>query len=114
MANFERTATTSTTTSTSFLAPTLRAVEMRIKAEVKRNPLFETADAEIKNRAIAMAEPIFKMLSDLEGYPQETVDAIISSEEFWSAMSCSIKVNNTATASGILTAIRNIIADLCA
>lgn len=97
-----------------FLAPTQIAVEMRIKAEMKRNPIFETADAEIKNRILAMAEPVYKMLSELEGSPQEVVDEIIGSESFWAAMSCSMKVSNTDKTGDIMRATRNIITDLCA
>lgn len=97
-----------------FISPTKLAVEMRIKAEMKRNPIFETADVEVKNRILAMTEPVYKMLSELEGCPQEVVDEILKSEEFWAAMSCSMKVSNTAKTGDVMKATRNIITDLCA
>ena len=102
-------------TNTTFLAPTKRAIEMRIKLECKRNPIFDSLPPEAKERMLHMVEPIYKMLGDLEGFPQNVIDEIISSEEFWTAMSCSVKVSNPAMmTTPIMKAVRNVIADLCA
>ena len=102
-------------TNTTFLAPTKRAIEMRIKLECKRNPIFDYLPKEAKDRFVAMSEAIYKLLNDLEGFPQDEVDAVLDSEEFWTAMSCSVKVSNPAMmTTPIMKAVRNVIADLCA
>lgn len=100
-------------TNTKFLAPTKLAVEMRIKAELKRNPDFENISTECKQRLVASAQGIHILLSKLEGLPQEQVDAIVLSEEFWTCLS-SVAMPHPAEGAATVKFLRNIITDLCA
>lgn len=101
-----------TTTNATFLAPTKKAVELRFKAELKRNPFFERIPSETKERFLLVSNNLCEMLETLEGLPQAEVDEIVNSDQFWNAMT--VAVNNTADHAPIVKAIRNIITDLCA
>lgn len=101
-----------TNTNTTFIAPTKMAIELRFKAELKRNPAFEYMPTETKQRFLLVSNNLHEMFETLEGMPQAEVDAIINSDQFWNAMT--VAVNNTADHAPIMQAIKNIITDLCA
>lgn len=101
-----------TNTNTTFIAPTKMAIELRFKAELKRNPAFEDMPTETKQRFLLVSNNLTEMFETLEGLPQAEVDAIINSDQFWNAMT--VAVNNTADHAPIMQAIKNIITDLCA
>ena len=110
MANNVRRAATSTTTT--FLAPTLRAVEMRMRAELKRNPAFEGASAESKERIMSKAPSMHSLLQKLEGCPQSTVDSLIQSPKFWEILS--LAADGTKAGEVTIEFFRNVFTDLCA
>lgn len=114
MANNIRRAASTTTpaTTTSFLAPTLRAVEMRMQKELKRNPAFEGATAEDKQRIMSKAPSMFALLKKLEGCPQTAVDSLIMNPKFWDALS--LAADGTKAGEATVSFFRNVFTDLCA
>lgn len=106
--NVRRAASTTST----FLAPTLRAVEMRMRAELKRNPAFESASAEDKERIMRTAPSMHALLQKLEGAQQSAVDSLIMSPSFWEALS--LAVDGTEAGEVTVEFFRNVFTDLCA
>lgn len=90
------------------------AVDMRVKKELKRSPVFETWSTEDKNRFLAIVNPLHQTLAQFDGFPQNVVDAVVESDEFWTAISCSIPMSSTTVCESLMTPLRNIITDLCA
>ena len=112
MANFERTSTTSTTTTATFLAPTLEAVELRIKKELKRNPAFEGASAEAKQRIVDKAPSLYELLKKLDGCPQPAVDSLVQNSKFWEILE--LAADQTEAGEATISFFRNVFTDLCA
>lgn len=112
MTNNVRRATSTTQATTTFLAPTLRAVEMRMRAELKRNPYFEGASAEDKQRIMRTAPSMHALLQKLEGAQQSAVDSLIQSPNFWEALS--LAADGTEAGEATISFFRNVFTDLCA
>lgn len=101
-----------TTTNDMFLVPTKTAVELRFKAELKRNPVFENMPSETKERFFLISRDLSNMFEMFDGMTQAGVNEIINSDPFWSAIG--IALTDPKEHAPIVKAIRNIITDLCA
>lgn len=112
MANVRRAASTTTQATTTFLAPTLRAVEMRMKKELKRNPYFEGASSEDKQRIISKAPSMYELLKKLDGCPQSAVDSLIQNQKFWEILD--LATDNSKAGEATISFFKNVFTDLCA
>ena len=97
-----------------FVVPTRRAVDIRVHQEVQISPVFRGMSLDDKNRFMKIVDPLYQMLTQFEGFPQEVIDAVIESDEFWAAISCNIPMSSTTACDSVMAPLRHIITDLCA